>query len=317
MARFRTRTISRRTVEALKTDRDTMFWDRELPGFGVRVHPSGREGLCGADARPRKGGEAGDGRGAWCPHRRGGTAARAALIIARIKAGEEPVPEPMAVKLAEGPTVAEIAERYLEEHVAVRCKPKTASMYRLVVEKYIVPRLGKRPARAVGHKEVTELHHALSAKPIMANHVVDTLSRIYNAAEDRGQIPEASNPCRLVVKYRERKRERFLTEEEFRRLGRVLDESETCKGVSVHAVAAMRLLLLTGCRKGEILNLLWDQVDMAAGELRLPDTKTGPRTITLSPGAVKVMSRIPRVPDNPFVIPSRIKGKAMRNLNDP
>ena len=185
-------------------------------------------------------------------------------------------------------------------------------MYRLVVEKYIVPRLGKRPALAVGHKEVTELHHALSAKPIMANHVVDTLSRIYNAAEDRGQIPEASNPCRLVVKYRERKRERFLTEEEFRRLGRVLDESETCKGVSVHAVAAMRLLLLTGCRKGEILNLLWDQVDMAAGELRLPDTKTGPRTITLSPETVKVLSRIPRVLDNPFVIPGRIKGKAMR-----
>ena len=81
----------------------------------------------------------------------------------------------------------------------MRCKPKTASMYRLVVEKYIGPRLGKRPALAVGHKEVTELHHALSAKPIMANHVVDTLSRIYNAAEDRGQIPEASNPYRLVV----------------------------------------------------------------------------------------------------------------------
>ena len=316
MARFRTRTISRRTVEALKTDRDTMFWDRELPGFGVRVHPSGRK-VYVAQTRARGKAAKRVTVGVHGVLTAEEARRRAALIIARIKAGEEPVAEPMAVKLAEGPTVAEIAERYLEEHVAVRCKPKTVSMYRLVVEKYIVPRLGKRPALAVGHKEVTELHHALSGKPIMANHVVDTLSRIYNAAEDRGQIPEASNPCRLVVKYRERKRERFLTEEEFRRLGRVLDESETCKGVSVHAVAAMRLLLLTGCRKGEILNLLWDQVDMAAGELRLPDTKTGPRTITLSPETVKVLSRIPRVLDNPFVIPGRIKGKAMRNLNDP
>ena len=82
------------------------------------------------------------------------------LIIARIMADEEPVPEPMAVKLAEGPTVAEMAGRYLEEHVAVRCKPKMASMYRLVVEKYIVPRLRRRPALAVGNKEVTELYHA-------------------------------------------------------------------------------------------------------------------------------------------------------------
>ena len=171
---------------------------------------------------------------------------RAALIVARIKAGEEAIPEPMAVKLAEGQTVGELAGRYLEQHVAVRCKPKTESMYRLVVAKYILPELGKRPVLAVSHKEVTEIHHRLSAKPVMANHVVDTLSRIYNAAEDRGDIPEASNPCRLVVKNRERKRERFLTDEEFRRLGRVLDEAERCKGVSVHAVAAIRLLLLTG-----------------------------------------------------------------------
>ena len=78
----------------------------------------------------------------------------------------------------------------------------------------------KRPALAVGHKEVTELHHALSAHPVTANRAVEFLSRIYNAAEDRGQIPEGSNPCRLVVKYRERRRERFLTDEEFRRLGR-------------------------------------------------------------------------------------------------
>ena len=167
----------------------------------------------------------------------------------------------MAAKPAGGPSVGALAGRWLEQHVAVRCKPKTQSMYRLVVAKYILPELGKRPAPAVGHKEVTELHHSLSATPVMANHVVDVLSRIYNAAEDRGDIPEATNPCRQVVKNRERRRERFLTDEEFRRLGRVLDEAETRKGVSVHAVAAIRLLLLTGCRKGEILNLRWDQVE--------------------------------------------------------
>ena len=316
MARFKTKTISKRTVDALKVDKDTLFWDSELAGFGVRVHPTGRKVYVvqtRADGKAAKRVTVGrHGVITAAEARR-----RAALIISRIKAGQEPIPEPMAVKLAEGPTVGELAERYLEEHVAVRCKPKTESLYRMVVTKHILPRLGKRPALAIGHKEVTELHHGLSVKPVMANHVVDLLSRIYNLAEDRGLIPEMSNPCRLVAKNRERKRERFLTEGEFRRLGRVLDEAETCKGVSVHAVAAIRLLLLTGCRKGEILNLRWDQVDREAGELRLPDTKTGPRTITLSAEAVSVLSRIPRLADNPFVIPGKIKGKAMRNLNDP
>ena len=108
-----------------------MFWDRELPGFGVRVHPSGRK-VYVAQTRARGKAAKRVTVGVHGVLTAEEARRRAALIIARIKAGEEPVAEPMAVKLAEGPTVAEIAERYLEEHVAVRCKPKTVSMYRLV-----------------------------------------------------------------------------------------------------------------------------------------------------------------------------------------
>ena len=316
MARFGKKTISRRTVDALKVEKDTVFWDSELPGFGVRVHPSGRKVYI---AQTRAGGKAAKrvkvGRHGVITAEE--ARRRAALIVARIKAGEDPVPEPMAAKLADGPTVGDLARMYLEEHVAVRCKPSTAETYRLTVAKHIVPALGRTPALAVGHREVTDLHHGLRQTPFMANRVVETLSRIYNAAEDRGLIPEASNPCRLVIKFRERPRERFLTDEEFRRLGRVLDEAETCKGVSVHAVAAMRLLLLTGCRKGEILKLRWSEVDLEVQELRLPDTKTGPRTISLSPEAAQVLAAIPHIDGNPHVIPGKIRGKAMRNLNDP
>ena len=131
----------------------------------------------------------------------------------------------------------------------MRCRPSTAELYRVAVEKYILPRFGKQPAIALDHAQVTELHHTLRDKPAMANKVIDTLSRIYNAAEVKGLIAEASNPCGLVVKNRERRRERFLTPDEFRRLGRALADATTCRRVSPYAVAAIRLLILTGCRK--------------------------------------------------------------------
>ena len=86
--------------------------------------------------------------------------------------------------------------------------------------------------------------------------------------------------------------------------------------MSAHALAAIRLLLLTGCCKGEILNLRWNKVDLEAPELCLRDPKTGPRTIALSPEAAGVLSGIARVGGNPFVIARKIGGRPMGNLND-
>ena len=150
----------------------------------------------------------------------------------------------------------------------------------------------------------------------MANTVVETLSRIYNAAEDDGLIPEASNPCGLVVKNRGRKRERYLTPEEFERLGLALDEVLTCGRASPYSVAAIRLLMLTGCRKREILDLRWEQVDLEAAELHLVETKTGPRTVSLSARAVRVLETIPRLPGSPWVIPGMVEGRPMRNIDE-
>lgn len=308
--------ISGRVVSALEVEKDTVFWDEEMPGFGVRAYPSGakhyvvqvrtpgqaptrvtlgRHGVIGArDARKR-----------------------AALVISRIRAGlppVEPVPEPEAEK---GPTVGELARRWLEDHVDVHCKPETVKMYRLVVRKHIMPKFGRVPAASVDHQRVADLHHSLRRTPSMANNVLKALSRIWNAAEARGDLPEGSNPCRMVSKYRERSRERFLGEPELVRLGRALAGFGDGTKVSSRAVAAIRLLLLTGCRKNEILTLKWKEVDLEAGELHLGDSKTGARTVALSPEAVKVLSGIERIEGNPHVIPGNIRGKPMRNLNDP
>ena len=118
------------------------------------------------------------------------------------------------------------------------------------------------------------------------------------------------------MKNRERKRERFLTPDEFRRLGRALTEATTRRRVSPYAVAAIRLLILTGCRKREILHLRWEQVNLEAAELVLPSTKTGPKQVSLSPRAIGVLESIPRVPDSPWVIPGRVEGRPMRNIDE-
>ena len=150
----------------------------------------------------------------------------------------------------------------------------------------------------------------------MANRVVAVLGKIFGLAEAWGLRPDGGNPCRFIRKYKEAGRERFLSEEEFRRLGRVLDEAGSGGGVSPHAVAAVRLLL-TGCRKSEVLTLRWEDVDLEAGELRLRDSKTGARPVPLSPAAAAVLSNLPRLPGNPWVITGRKPGARMVNLLTP
>ena len=306
-------TLSNRAVGKLRVEKDTVFWDRELTGFGVRVYPTGSKVYI-AQAR----GPEGPKRVAVGRHGVIGAEQarqRAALIIARIKAGEEAVPEPM--KPTGGPTVAEVAARYLTEYVEVRCKPSTAAATRSVLEKHIVPALGKLPLAAVERAQVAELHQRLYETPAVANMAVRILSAMYKLACEWGIVPEGlSNPCRSIMKYPEHKRERFLTDEEFIRLGEALDEVEAGGGASAPAVAAIRLLTLTGCRRNEILSLRWEDVALDENELKLPDTKTGARAVPLPPPAVELLAGLPREPGNPWVIPGRKPGTRLQNLDD-
>ena len=263
-------------VAALKVERDTVFWDRILPGFGVRVYPTGGKVYVAHVRQPTPGKR---------PKRvtigRHGVLhadqarQRAALIIARIKAGEEPVPLPFAAKANGGPTVADLAARYLEEHVAVRLKPATQKNVRSVLRNHILPALGKIRLAAVERSHVIGLQETLSAHPATANRAVKVLSNMYRLGVGWGLVAEGGNPCRSVGKLPERPRVRFLTDAEFVKLGRALDEAVESGAASPMAVTALRLLALTGCRKSEILSPRWTDVDLEAGELRLGATKTG------------------------------------------
>ena len=301
--------ISKRTVDALAVETsDALFWDRDLPGFGVRVYASGRK-VYVAQARARSApkrvtlGRHGDITADQARK-------RAADVIDRIKKGEDPT-APMAESDL---TVFDLAGRYMSGHVAQNCSAHTAGIYRGSLENHILPALGTMALGAVDGGHISALHYQMRHTPRAANRALMILNKMFSLAAAWGIVPEGTNPCRGVRKYKERKRERFLTVDEYRRLGDALTEAETARTVSPHAVAAFRLLMLTGCRLTEILTLRWDDVDRTAGEFRLREGKTGARKVALTPVAGRVLSSIPRIPGNPWVIADARSGEHLQSL---
>ena len=303
--------LSNRMVGKLTVEKDTVFWDRDLTGFGVRVYPTGSK-VYVVQAR----GPAGARRVTVGRHgviNADDARKRAAHIIARIKAGGEAAPEPK--RKASGPTVAEFAGRYMAEHVEVRCKPRTAAAVRAALRTHVLPALGRVPLASLERAQVAALHRGLHETPAAANAALRVLSSMFEAAGDRGLVAEGTNPCRGVAQYPRRRRERFLTEAEFERLGCALDALEAEGGASACAAAALRLLMLTGCRKSEVLSLRWEDVALGESELRLADSKTGARVVSLPPAAVELLAALPRLPGNPWVIPGRKPGARLSGLD--
>ena len=302
-------TLTARTVaEARAEGRDLIVWDRELPGFGLRVYASGSKTYL-AQAR------GGDRvvRVSLGTHREMSpreARREAAKMIERIRRGEDAA----ADRRSGETTLAELAERFWREHVGPNCRAGTARYYRGLLRHHILPAFGPMSLSRIGRKEVGGLHHGLRHFPATANGAIKLLSKLFTLAEYWRLVPPGRNPCRSVNKYKLRRRERFLTPDEYRRLGRALDATEVRPAPWPHAVAAVRLLLVTGCRRGEILGLRWNDVDPAAGRLRLRETKSGPRMVPLTTTLHSVLEAIPRIQGNPWVIAGRRAGVPIRSL---
>ena len=240
---------------------------------------------------------------------------RAMALLAEAKSGGDPAAQRDADRKAA--TVKVLGERFLDEYVPDHCKPSTVYEYRCAVELFIEPRIGGRRVTEIQRSDIAELHHGMRKTPYQANRTLGVLSKMFNIAEVWGLRPDGSNPCLHVKRYKEEKRERFLSAEEFRRLGKVLDEILEDGSETRSAVTAIRLLMLTGCRLSEIQKLRWEHVNLDAGELRLPDTKTGGRAVPLAPSAVRLLARLPRDENNPWVIAGRMPGSHLTDLQHP
>ena len=263
---------SRKTVREVR--------DGKLRGFGVRVSPSGAKRFF-IHCQHR-------GERVWKIIGNAGTMSVAEArslaggMLAAIRRGEEAPASP-------GETLFEaVAGTVFHRHERV-WKPGTLAVNLCYLRNQLLPHFAGRPIAEIGRQEVRNWFARLRATPVAADRAMPVLSVIMKEAERMGLRPEGSNPCRGIRRYRRKSRERFLSDEEVRRLSARLAAHEARWPGQV---ALIRLLLLTGCRKGEILTLQWS--DYRDGHLHLRDSKTGPRTVWLSGPARAVLDGISR-----------------------
>jgi integrase len=335
--------ITKRSVDSAEASPASSFlWDTEVPGFGLKVTPTGRRvyivqyRLAGLGRKSTTKRVTLGEHGALTPDE----ARRLARVqLGKVAHGQDPSSDRAAGRNA--PTIKELGIEYLKD-VRLRRKETTAYEYERLWEKHVLPSLGQRPVGAVSRQDVQRLHKSLAETPYGANRVLAMLGAFFSFAAKEGVLKPHENPAHNIEHYAERPRERFLSPAEFKRLGQALERAETTglppspeyrkNPVSArtakhrpknaddpipanpYAVAAIRLLALTGCRESEILSLRWDSVDFERGHLRLADTKTGASVRPLGASAAAVLRSLPKVKGNPYVLPGSRKGEHIVDL---
>lgn len=306
--------------QATPKEKDDFLWDTEVTGFGLKVTPAGRKVyVCkyrfGSGRRaPTRRVTIGEHGSPWTVD-----AARkeARRILGQVANGEDPAKSKQEAKAVL--TVNELCDEYLIHGVAMK-KASTLVSDRGRIERHIRPLIGHVRLTEITKATVTrfmkDVADGKTASDVKTGHrgrsivtggkgtaarTVGLLGGIFSYAIDAGLM--AINPVRGVKRYRDNKSQRYLSPDELIRFGKALREAEA-EGANPQAAAILRLLTLTGCRKSEVQNLLWSQVDFELGFLRLPDSKTGDSIRPLNGAAKALLKSQSRYQGTDFVFPS-------------
>jgi integrase len=308
--------LTKRVIDALiPREKNYTVWDTEIRGFGARIWPSGKIAYIlkyrNKHHRQRK--FTIGTHGNITPDR---ARELAQDYMADVIKGNDPAQ--MKAHHRNSATIADLCNRFLKEYSSKRHKPSTHDNYRFNIERWILPRIGEMKIDAIQRKDMIELHYEISEHaPQVANRIIAILSKMFNLAEKWELRANNSNPCRHVEKNVAKKKERFLSDAEIAALNRVLEDATLTQTESLSAIHAIRLLLYTGCRLREILDLKWEYVDLKEQCFKLPDSKTGAKRVYFSPLVIETLEKITRVVGNPYVIVGRDEGKQLNNLQKP
>jgi integrase len=306
--------LTKRRIDELKFEpagpAQQILFDEALPGFGVRVYPSGRKSFVlwyrTSSGRKRLAVVGGYGEMTLQQARE-----RAQRTLVGIRDGEDPVAGRREARV--GLRLSAFAELYLERHARPHKKSWREDERRL--QRYILPRWGRRRADEMTRGDVVTLHTEIGkTAPVEANRVRALISVMYSCGTEWGLLPEGYiNPASRVRAFRERSRERWIQPDELPRLVASILEEEN----PFHR-AAFLLYLLTGLRRSELLSLRWEHVDLGRSEVTLPETKAGrSHTVPLSTPAATLLRELPRMATNAHVFPAAFGEGHMSDLKKP
>jgi integrase len=292
--------LTKRDVDRLEYDpagpATQIHYDSALPGFGVRVFPSGAKSFVvwyRTDSGRKRLHTLG--KYGTLTLQQGRDLARRTLMQA--KTGADPLGERQHAR--HGETVRDLAETYLERHAKKHKKSWKEDQRRL--KKYVLPAIGARKVADVARSDVARLHTRVGdTKPYEANRVLALLKVMFNKAAEWGLLDDgAPNPAARVQAFKERSRDRWVTPAEMPALVAAIEAEP-----NLYIRAAFKLYLLTGLRRAELLNLRWKDVDFDRRELRLDDTKAGrSHVVPLSAPALEILKELPRQLGNAYLFP--------------
>jgi integrase len=287
--------ICRKSVAALK--RGDWITDDAVPGFKVR-RPN-RLALYGVNIRL-------NGRMRWISL---GTEADLTPDQARAEAerirglkrqGIDPAQQRDRRKAS--PLLEDVAERFLKEHARPKLKPSSSERYASLFERLIFPRFDKWTIESLTESDVSEWHVGLASTPTQANRALQVLSSFMTWAV-RHKYRE-TNPCRGVIRFKERAVNRYPGSNELTRIARAIEELTAEDSLNLFFAAGTKVLMMTGARRSEIFNAQWDWLDLERRSLVLPDSKTGEKVIALPQAALDIIVSLPRMAGCPWIFPS-------------
>ncbi len=302
--------LTKRIIDSLIPEKVwDVRWDSELAGFGIRLYSGGKKSfvlsyrLMGQKKLMVIGGY-------------GALTLDEARNIAKIKLaeliqGQNPAKD--SNKLSKNKTMTDFSNQYIENYAKKHKKTWAEDQRR--IEKNILPSLKNRAIKSITRNDILSIHNKMGATaPYEANRTLRLLSKMFELAKDWNYLDHSDgNPAKGIKLFKEEKRDRWLTHNELPQLIEAVDKEQ-----NLYARIAIWLYLLTGVRKTELLTAKWSDIDFERKELRLSDTKAGRvHYVPLSEAAMDLLSRVPRLQDNPYIIPGHIAGKHLVNISKP